>query len=93
MQSNTYWVVVIPNLNRDRKIVRTMTAYDATEAAGAVLCALGGAPVDCIEVSQLGRGRKVMSKVAFYSCLYGMTQGFLYVDRLTLGSSRLKGEE
>lgn len=87
MTNNTYHVRVIPDMNKDRAITRTTTASNATEAAGAVLCSLGGALVDCIEVKQpQGKGRRAVGKVAFYSCLYGMTHGFLYEDRLVLAS-------
>ena len=80
---NTYQVVVIPDLNKTRTILRTITACNATEAAGRVLHALGGAPVDCIEVKQgAGRGRKPTSKVAFYGCVYGTERGFLFEERL-----------
>lgn len=88
MNSNTYRVRVIPDLNKDRTIVRTILAPNATEAAGSVLRALGGAFVDCIEVKQqsAGRGCRPAGKVAFYSCLYGMAQGFLFAERFVLAS-------
>lgn len=87
MVTNTYQVKVIPDLNKTRVITRTATAQNATEAAGAVLRDLGGAFVDCIEVRQPhGRGRRSLNKVAFYSCLYGMAQGFIFTDRFVLAS-------
>lgn len=83
MAMNTYQVVVIPDLNKNRTLLRTVTAQNATEAAGMVLCALGGGPVDCIEVKQgTGRGHKPASKVVFYCCLYGVERGFLFEERL-----------
>lgn len=85
--NTSYQVKVIPDVNKGRTIVRTITAKNATEAAGLVLRALGGAFVDCIEVKQpAGRGRRALGKVAFYSCLYGVTQGFLFEDRFVLAS-------
>ncbi len=84
-QLQTYQVVVIPDLNKNRTITRLVVAQHATEAAGAVLASLGGAPVDCIEVTQgAGRGRKPQSKVAFYGCLYGVEIGFLYEECLNV---------
>ena len=81
--TNSYRVVVIPDLNRTRKITQTIAAKNATEAAGSVLLSkLGGAHVDCIEVTQ--PGRKPTGKVAFYSCVYGMAQGFLFTERFVL---------
>lgn len=88
MNMNTYRVKVIPDMNKDRAIVRTVLAQNATEAAGSVLRVLGGAFVDCIEVRQQsqGRGCRSMGKVAFYSCLYGMAQGFLFEERFVLAA-------
>jgi hypothetical protein len=87
MINNTYHVRVIPDMNKDRFIARTIPAQNATEAAGLVLRSLGGEFVDCIEVKQpQGKGRRALSKVAFYSCLYGMVQGFLFEDRLVVAS-------
>ena len=84
MQNNTYRVRVIPDMSNDRAIARTISAQNATEAAGSVLLALGGRPVDCIEVKQ--SDRRTSGKIAFYACVYGMVQGFLYTDRFVLAS-------
>lgn len=83
---STYRVVVIPDLDGTRRIFRLAMARNATEAAGMVLCTLGGEPVDCIEVTQgAGPGRKPKSKVVFYCCVYGSAEcGFCFEDRLVL---------
>lgn len=82
--ANTYHVRVVPNLEKNRVITRTMSAKDEKEAAGLVLNALGGDFVDCIEVKQDVPGGKAPAKVVFHACLYGVLQGFLYMDRFDL---------
>ena len=83
---NTYRVVVIPDLNKGRPISRQVMAQNATAAAGVVLSSLRLGQVDLVEVSVVRPGQRPTGKVAFYSCLYGVMQGFSYVDRVAVAS-------
>jgi hypothetical protein len=86
MQKNNYRVVVIPDMNKDRKIIQRTEAQNATVAAGSVLSSLPVGFADCIEVLQVQPGQRSKGKVAFYSCLYGAGQGFQYTDRFVVAS-------
>lgn len=92
MQNIPFHVRVIPDVNKDRFIVRTISAPNATEAASSVLRQLREGPVDCIEVKpfrqdhKAARTTKAAGKVAFYDCLYGIAEGFVYQDRFTVAS-------
>lgn len=85
MTNNNYHVLVIPNLDTDRKFRRVVTAQDATAAAGAVLLGLGGKPVDCIEVTPGTERRRIFTtREVFYGCQYGVALGFLFDSHLVL---------